>query len=73
MANNTDSGFEPGSDNQPSPGASTVSGHLGTGNSSPFGGPDQQLYGGTGTCSPVSDPIVAPRGQGYEGRHRAAD
>jgi hypothetical protein len=81
MANTTDAGFEPGSDDKSSPDASTVGGHFetgpatgrATGNTPPFGDPDQHLYGGNQVGSLALEPAIAPSGPGYQGRHRAAD
>jgi hypothetical protein len=47
----------------------TIGGTFEAPSTSPFGDPDQALYGGTGTLSPVPD-----NGKpAYRGRHRAAD
>jgi hypothetical protein len=73
MANNTDPGFEPGFDEHSSPAASTVGGVFDSRSTSPFGDPDQRLYGGTRVESPALETAVAPSGPGYQGRHRAAD
>jgi hypothetical protein len=73
MANNTQSGFEPGAENQAGLEASTVGGYFHADGSAPFGNPDQRLYGGPWSEPPASAPAAAPGGLGYQGRHRAAD